>query len=89
MNKKYTPLDDFYDHIKIITKATTDLNMEAKTIVLFRAALELGAEEMGVEKAMNVLARLMTSTMSILDGDEEADFQDILEDLDISDMTKN
>ena len=63
--------------------------MEAKTIVLFRAALELGAEEMGIEKAIHVITRLMTSTMGILDGDEEADFQDILEDLDISDMTKN
>ena len=49
-------MNNFYDEVKVITKEKTNLNMTQKAVVLFRVALELGAEEIGFENTMHLVS---------------------------------
>ena len=67
------------------------LSAESKSVALFRAAIETGASEMGVEKVVYVMSKLMTTTMGIVsmeDGDEIS-YKDLLKDWDKSDVTEH
>tara|TARA_R110001606_G_scaffold130694_2_gene266238 strand:+ start:165 stop:440 length:276 start_codon:yes stop_codon:yes gene_type:complete len=64
----------------------SDLSSEGKTVALFRAALEVGSEELGKLGVMHPMSSLFATTLGILDaectyGDEEdKDLQDFQTD---------
>tara|TARA_R100000655_G_C2987248_1_gene192582 strand:+ start:1191 stop:1460 length:270 start_codon:yes stop_codon:yes gene_type:complete len=82
-------MNNFYDEVKVITKEKTNLNMTQKAVVLFRVALELGAEEIGFEKTMHLVSKLMTCTLGIMAGDKDSSFDNVLEDMNTSDMSQH
>ena len=65
------------------------LTPASKTIVLFRVAIESGAKELGLPRVVHIISRLMTVTIGILAGDEEANYDSILEDWDIADKPQH
>ena len=82
-------LDDFYKEVRELSDGNPNVNAEMKSVVLFRAAFEVGAAEMGVEKTMYIVSKLMTPTLGIMAGEENSSFDEVLEDLDTSDMSEH
>ena len=84
-------LDKFYEKLLTVIDGEQSLSAESKSVALFRAAIETGASEMGVEKVVYVMSKLMTTTMGIVsmeDGDEIS-YKDLLKDWDKSDVTEH
>ena len=59
-------LDKFYEKLLTVIDEEQSLSAESKSVALFRAAIETGASEMGVEKVVYVMSKLMTTTMGIV-----------------------
>ena len=47
-------LDKFYEKLLTVIDEEQSLSAESKSVALFRAAIETGASEMGVEKVVYV-----------------------------------
>ena len=82
-------MDTFYRELTDRTNEQLSLTPASKTIVLFRVAIETGAEELGLPRVMYLLSRLMTATIGILSGDEEINYYSILEDWDTDDQSQH
>ena len=83
-------LDKFYEKLLTVIDEEQSLSAESKSVALFRAAIETGASEMGVEKVVYVMSKLMTTTMGIVSmEDEEISYKDLLKDWDKSDVTEH
>jgi hypothetical protein len=89
MNKD-KDLERFYQDVKHMNNSNNDLSSAGKTIVLFRAALECGAPELGMAGVLQLLSRLMSATLGIMNGAEACDsFEDILDDFETDNRTPN
>jgi len=84
-------LDKFYEKLLTVIDEEQSLSAESKSVALFRAAIETGASEMGVEKVVYVMSKLMTTTMGIvsMEGEDEIYYKDLLKDWDKSDVTEH
>ena len=84
-------LDKFYEKLLTVIDEEQSLSAESKSVALFRAAIETGASEMGVEKVVYVMSKLMTTTMGIvtMEDEEEISYKDLLKDWDKSDVTEH
>ena len=84
-------LDKFYEKLLTVINEEQSLSAESKSVALFRAAIETGASEMGVEKVVYVMSKLMTTTMGIvsMEGEDEISYKDLLKDWDKSDVTEH
>ena len=82
-------MDTFYRELTNRTNEELSLTAASKTIILFRIAIETGAEELGLPRVVYLLSRLMTATIGIMSGDEEVDYYSILEDWDIDDTPQH
>jgi|TARA_R110000824_G_scaffold65850_1_gene171233 hypothetical protein len=82
-------MDTFYRELTDRTTEELSLTPASKTIILFRVAIEIGAEELGLPRVVYLLSRLMTATIGIMSGDEEVDYYSILEDWDINDKSQH
>ena len=84
-------LDKFYEKLLTLIDEEQSLSAESKSVALFRAAIETGASEMGVEKVVYVMSKLMTTTMGIvtMEDEEEISYKDLLKDWDKSDVTEH
>ena len=82
-------LDDLYKEVRELADKNTDVTTEMKSVVLFRAAFEVGAAEMGIEKTLYIVSKLMTTTLGIMAGEQGSSFEEVLEDLDTSDMSEH
>tara|TARA_R100000995_G_scaffold67093_1_gene35766 strand:+ start:246 stop:509 length:264 start_codon:yes stop_codon:yes gene_type:complete len=84
-------LDKFYEKLLTVIDEEQSLSAESKSVALFRAAIETGASEMGVEKVVYVMSKLMTTTMGIvsMEDEDEISYKDLLKDWDKSDVTEH
>jgi len=82
-------LDNFYDEISLSTAKEISLDAESKAIVLFRVAIQTGVAELGVEKVLHMMNKLMKTTISIMAEDESASYVELLSDWDKSEVTKH
>jgi hypothetical protein len=78
-------LEAFHRGIQRQISSNTSLSSESKSVVLFRAAIETGAQEMGLPKVVHLMSRLLTITVGIMAGDSDSSYEEILADLDTSD----
>ena len=79
-------LDHFYQEVLTTIDNENNLSAESKSVALFRAAIETGASELGVEKVVYMMSKLMTTTIGIMDKDEKKS-ENMLNDIDIEGMT--
>ena len=84
-----TELDDFYATLKRVTSEEKSLRPIAKTIALFRVAVEFGGVHMGFPRLTFLMSRLLTVTLGITAGDEESSYEEILEDFGTDEKTKH
>ena len=82
-------MDEFYKEVQKVSEANNDLSETGKAVVLFRVAIENHAREVGLESSMHLLSKLMTTTLGIMAEDEDATFEDILDDLNVDNLTPN
>ena len=84
-------LDKFYEKLLTVIDEEQSLSAESKSVALFRAAIETGASEMGVEKVVYVMSKLMTTTMGIvsMEDEDEISYKYLLKDWDKSDVTEH
>ena len=82
-------LDKFYDEISLSTAKENSLDAESKAIVLFRVAIQTGVSELGIEKVLHMMRKLMTTTIGIMDEDETSYYVELLSDWDKSDVTEH
>tara|TARA_R110002020_G_scaffold92018_6_gene223127 strand:+ start:600 stop:860 length:261 start_codon:yes stop_codon:yes gene_type:complete len=76
-------MDEFYRELTDRTGEKLSLSPSSKTIVLFRVAIETGAKELGLPRVVYLLSRLMTATIGIMSGDDEINYDSVLEDWDV------
>lgn len=82
-------LDAFYRATQKLLASDTDLSEVAKTIVLFRAAVEHGATHMGFSRVTHLMARILAETLGITAGNESAGYETILDEFDSDDETQH
>ena len=82
-------LDAFYQEMWERTEEDNSLTPGSKVVVLFRVAIETGAKEMGIESVLYLISRLMTTTIGIMAGKDGISYEEILDDLDPSEMLRH
>ena len=76
-------LEKFYQEVRATEENCADLTGAGKTVVLFRVALETGAREMGMISVLHLISRLMTTTLGIMNNEEDCSFEEILDDFEV------
>jgi len=83
-------LEEFYNELTEFTENTSKLvSPVARTVALFRVAVEYGAVQMGLPMLAYLMSRLLTITLGLATGDEEANYDDILEEFDTDGVIKH
>ena len=65
---------------KLAESEEYDVSHVARTIAIFRVAIEYGVTTMGFPLLTYLMAKLLTVALGILAGDESATYEDILDD---------
>jgi len=83
-------LESFVEELQNIADGSS-LNVSpiARTVALFRVAIEYGAVQIGLPTLAYLLSRILTITLGIATGDEEAKYDDILEEFDTDGEVKH
>ena len=81
-------IEEFYERTKkFADENKEDLSPEAVTVVLFRVALEKGADKMGMPLVCYLISKLMSVTLGVMAGDSGVTYNDVFEDF--QDETKH
>jgi biotin synthase-like enzyme len=65
---------------KLAESEEYDVSHVARTIAIFRVAIEYGVTTMGFPLLTYLMAKLLTVALGIMAGDESATYEDILDD---------
>ena len=82
-------LDNFYEEMSLAVIKEDNLSEESKAIVLFRLAIQTAAAEVGINKVIYMMSKLMTATIGIMEGDDNSSYNGLLDDWDKSDVTEH
>ena len=82
-------LDKFYRDVRALEDDCAELTGAGKTVVLFRAALETGARDIGMIAVLHLISRLMTTTLGIMNDDNSYSFEEILDDFEVENKPPN
>jgi len=79
-----------YNKLTEITQSKEyEISDVARTIAVFRVAIEYGVTTMGFPVLTYLVAKLLTVTLGIIAGDESATYEDILDDFEEEDQLKH
>ena len=83
-------LDLLYNKLTEITQSKEyEISDVARTIAVFRVAVEYGVTTMGFPVLTYLMAKLLTVALGIMAGDESATYEDILDDFEEEDQLKH
>jgi len=83
-------LQSLYNNLtKVAESEEYDISHVARTIAIFRVAIEYGVTTMGFPLLTYLMAKLLTVALGILAGDESATYEDILDDFEEEDQLKH
>ena len=83
-------LQSLYNNLtKVAESEEYDISHVARTIAIFRVAIEYGVTTMGFPLLTYLMAKLLTVALGILAGDESATYEDILDDFEEEDQFKH
>ena len=74
---------------KLAESEEYDVSHVARTIAIFRVAIEYGVTTMGFPLLTYLMAKLLTVALGIMAGDESATYEDILDDFEEEDQLKH
>ncbi len=79
-----------YNKLTEITQSKEyEISDVARTIAVFRVAIEYGVTTMGFPVLTYLVAKLLTVALGIMAGDESATYEDILDDFEEEDQLKH
>tara|TARA_R100000935_G_C2814400_1_gene156586 strand:- start:90 stop:362 length:273 start_codon:yes stop_codon:yes gene_type:complete len=81
MSSKFDPtaLIDFYEESEEFVTKYKNISDELKVVTLFRLALELASNDMGLVEAAYLMARLQHTTLGLALGKDES-FENLITD---------
>jgi len=83
-------LESLYNKLtKVAESEEYDISHVARTMAVFRVAIEYGVTTMGFPLLTYLMAKLLTVALGILAGDESATYEDILDDFEEEDQLKH
>ena len=85
-----TDIDSFYEEItNLVEGSPLEVSSTGRVVALFRVAVEYGAVQIGLPTLAYLMSRILTITLGIATGDEEAKYDDILEEFDTDGEVKH
>lgn len=82
-------MQSFYHEATQLAETCNDLPNAARTVVLFRVALETGSQTLGIVGALHLVSKLITITLGIMCEDENSSFDDVLAEFEVDDETSH
>ena len=83
-------LDSFYEDItNTVEGSPLAISPIGRIVALLRVTVEYGAVQVGLPTLAYLLSRILTITLGMATGDEEATYDDILEEFDTDGEVKH
>ena len=83
-------IDSFYKEMtNLVEGSPLDVSPTGRVVALFRVAVEYGAVQIGLPTLAYLMSRILTITLGIATGDEEAKYDDLLEEFDTDGEVKH
>jgi len=85
-----TDIDSFYEEItNLVEGSPLEVSSTGRVVALFRVAVEYGAVQIGFPTLAYLMSRILTITLGIATGDEEATYDNVLEEFDTDHEVKH
>ena len=83
-------MESFYEEMtNLVEGSPLRVSPIGRVVALFRVAVEYGAVQIGLPTLAYLMSRILTITLGIATGDEEAQYDDILEEFDTDGEVKH
>jgi hypothetical protein len=83
-------VDSFYKEItNLVEGSVLEVSPTGRVVALFRVAVEYGAVHIGLPTLAYLMSRILTITLGIATGDEEATYDNILEEFETDGEVKH
>ena len=83
-------IDSFYKEMtNLVEGSPLDVSPTGRVVALFRVAVEYGAVQIGLPTLAYLMSRILTITLGIATGDEEATYDNILEEFETDGKVKH
>ena len=83
-------IDSFYKEItNLVEESPLEVSPTGRVVALFRVAVEYGAVQIGLPTLSYLMSRILTITLGIATGDEEATYDNILEEFETDGKVKH
>ena len=83
-------VDSFYKEItNLVEGSVLEVSPTGRVVALFRVAVEYGAVQIGLPAVAYLMSRILTITLGIATGDEEATYDNILEEFETDGEVKH
>ena len=83
-------MESFYEEMtNLVEGSPLGVSPIGRVVALFRVAVEYGAVQIGLPTLAYLMSRILTITLGIATGDEEAQYDDILEEFDTDGEVKH
>ena len=74
-------IDSFYKEMtNLVEGSPLDVSPTGRVVAVFRVAVEYGAVQIGLPTVAYLMSRILTITLGIAGGDEEATYDSVLEE---------
>jgi|ETNvirome_6_1000_1030641.scaffolds.fasta_scaffold138217_2 hypothetical protein len=73
-------INNFHDVIAALVDLEDELSPIAKTIALFRIAIDYGSQSLGIATMVHLMSKMLTVTLAIMIGNNEATYESLLEE---------
>jgi hypothetical protein len=83
-------IDSFYKEMtNLVEGSPLDVSPTGRVVAVFRVAVEYGAVQIGLPTLAYLMSRILTITLGIATGDEEATYDNILEEFETDGKVKH
>ena len=83
-------VDSFYKEItNLVEGSVLEVSPTGRVVALFRVAVEYGAAQIGLPTLAYLMSKILTITLGIATGDEEATYDNILEEFETDGEVKH
>jgi|TARA_R110000796_G_scaffold116944_1_gene229593 hypothetical protein len=78
-----------YESLEDKLQECPDTSGAGQAVVLFRLALEVASNDLGMASAVHLMSRLLSTTLGIMSDEEAVGYEEILHDFETKDQTPN
>ena len=83
-------IDSFYKEMtNLVEGSPLDVSPTGRVVAVFRVAVEYGAVQIGLPTLAYLMSKILTITLGIAGGDEEATYDNVLEEFETDGEVKH